>query len=194
MRDFWRRITAEEHKKEILRELLLIKRIDEIVKLPLDEINRKFGVARKPSSRFLQYPGKWSIRKFNENFDDDDDFLKICRFKWSFNIKPDIVIHLDKNTAICIEAKHLSGEGFYPSSGLEKSIFRKRGLEYVDQTELQRYMMEEILGFKSEFMFLVSEKVESKTHITVTWQEAFMSMDMSWMHNFVKEMAQRISW
>jgi len=193
LRDLWSGISGEESKKQVLRELLPIKRIAEIVQLPTERINHKFGVAGKPSSTSVQYPGKWSVNRFHKNFDDNDDFLKICRFKWSFNIKPDIVIHLDKNTAICIEAKHASGEGSYPSSELEKSIFRQRKLDYVGQNELQKYMMEDLLGVKSEFIFLVSEEAESQTHRVVTWREAFASIDMSDHLNFALEMAKRIS-
>lgn len=193
LRDLWSEIKDEDAKKRILQELLPIGGIDEILQMPFEEINRKFGVAGKPSSSFLQYPGKWSVRKFSQNFEDDDDFLRICQFKWSFNIKPDIVIHLDKNTAICIEAKHTSGEGSYPSSKLEKSIFRERKLNYVGQTELQKYMMENLIGVKSEFVFLVSEHETSPTHKLVTWREAFASIDMSEMPKFAAEMANAIS-
>jgi hypothetical protein len=173
--------------------LLPINGIDEIVQLPIAQINRKFGASPQPSSRFVQYPGKWSVGRFNENFRDHADFLRVCRFKWSFNIKPDIVIHLDRNTAICIEAKYSSGEGYYPSPKREKEIFRERGLDYVGQTELQKYMMEELLGIHAEFVFLLSTPIESQTHRAITWKEAFTSIDMSEMPHFAVEMAQRIS-
>lgn len=140
-----------------------------------------------------QYPGKWAIAKYHKNFANNDDFLKICRFKWSFNIKPDIVIHLDKNNAICVEAKYESGEGSYPSSDVEKAIFRERGLDYVGQMELQKYMMKELLGVNSEFIFLVFKKEKSETHKVVSWAEAFSCIDMDGMPNFAMQMAKKIS-
>ncbi|HLZ07977.1 MAG TPA: hypothetical protein VKT80_05265 [Chloroflexota bacterium] len=42
-------------------------------------------------------------------------FLDLCRFKWAFNIKPDVVIILPNQRVICVEAKLLSRESQYPS-------------------------------------------------------------------------------
>lgn len=193
LRDVWSKIEGEGVKKEIIRQHLRINGIDEILNLPVMEINRKFGVAGQPSEDFVQYPGKWAIVKYNKNFQDNEDFLKVCRFKWSFNIKPDIVIHLDKDRAICIEAKYESGEGSYPASDIEKTIFKERGIPYVGQMELQKYMMEELLGVKTDFTFLVFKKEKSETHKVVSWAEAFGSLDMGDMPPFAIEMAKRIS-
>jgi len=142
LRDLWNKVTDQSTKKEIIRQHLPISGIAEILQSPPKEINQKFGVSGEASTTHIQYPGKWALVKYNQNFRSNDDFLKICRFKWSFNIKPDIVIHLDKNRAICIEAKYESSEGQYPAYEREKSIFHERGLHYVGQMDLQKYMME----------------------------------------------------
>jgi hypothetical protein len=193
LRDLWSEIDNEMFKKDIIRGQLKISGIDMILNLPIVEINRKFGVGGQPSKEFVQYPGKWAIVKYNRNFPDNEDFLKICRFKWSFNIKPDIVIHLDKNSAICIEAKYKSGEGSYPSSETDKAIFRERGIPSVGQMELQKYMMEELLGVRTDLMFLVFKKEKSETHTVVSWAEAFGCLDLGEMPFFAMEMARRIS-
>ncbi len=195
LRDLWYHINDEWKKKEIIRTTLKINGIGEILKLPLKEINKKFGVSGEASSRYLQFPGKWAIRKYNKNFPDNVDFLKICKFKWSFNIKPDIVIHLNKNHAICIEAKYESGEGVYPASNIEKRIFKERNLRYVGQMELQKYMMEELLGIKTDFVFLVYKykKEKSETHKVISWSEAFNAMDMAGMPKFAIKMVDKIS-
>lgn len=193
LRDLWSKIKGEGVKKEIIRQHLRINGIDEILNLPVMEINRMFGVGGQPSEDFVQYPGKWAIVKYNKNFPDNEDFLKVCRFKWSFNIKPDIVIHVDKDRAICIEAKYESGEGSYPASDIEKTIFKERGIPYVGQMGLQKYMMEELLGVKTDFMFLVFKKEKSETHKVMSWAEAFGNLDMGDMPPFVIEMAKRIS-
>ncbi len=193
LRDLWSTIQNENIRKEIIRQKLQIKDINEILNLPLIEINKKFGVGGEASSDFIQYPGKWAIVKYSKHFPDNEDFLKICRFKWSFNIKPDIVIHLDKDRAICIEAKYESGEGSYPASDLEKDIFAKRGIKYVGQMELQKYMMEELLGVKTDFMFLVFKKEKSESYKVVSWSEAFGCMDMQDMPKFAVDMAKKIS-
>ena len=168
LRDLWSKIDSQATKKEIIRRQLKLNGIDAILNLPIVEINRKFGVAGQPSEEFVQSPGRWAIVKYNKNFPDNEDFLKICRFKWSFNIKPDIVIHLDKDRAICIEAKYEAGEGSYPASNADKAIFKERGIPYVGQMELQKYMMEELLGVKTDFMFLVFKKEKSETHKVVS--------------------------
>ena len=193
LRDLWNKITDDAVRKEIIRRNLPIRGIDELLKQPTIEINRKFGVGGAVSEDFVQYPGRWAIVNYNQHFPGNDDFLKVCRFKWSFNIKPDLVIHLEKNRAICIEAKYESGEGSYPASEKEKSIFTKRGIPFVRQMELQKYMMEELLGVKTDFMFLVSKKETSKTHKVVTWAEAFSCLDLKELPSFVSEMAKRIS-
>lgn len=193
LRDLWYQIKDEETKKKIVLETLKIDGVEEILKLPLKEINQKFGVSGEASSEYLQFPGKWAIVKYNQNFPDNEDFLNICKFKWSFNIKPDIVIHLDKDHAICIEAKYESGEGAYPASKIEKTIFKDRGMSYVGQMELQKYMMEKLLGIKTDFMFLVYKKEKSETHKVVSWAEAFGAIDMDGMPEFALQMANNIS-
>jgi len=193
LRDLWKTLECDVTKKEIIRGQLKLSGIDALLDLPIVEINRRFGVGGEPSVKFVEYPGKWSIIKFNESFPGNEDFLKICRFKWSFNIKPDIVIHLARSKAICIEAKHASGEGSYPSSGTEKAIFKERGIPYVRQMELQKYMMEELLGVKTDFMALVSKKEERRTHKVVSWAEAFGCLDLEEMPFFAVEMAKVIS-
>ena len=118
---------------------------------------------------------------------------KICMFKWSFNIKPYIVIHLDKARSICIEAKYESREALYPATNKEKEIFKRRRIRYVGQMELQNYMMEDLLGVKTDFMFLVFKKEKSETHKVISWTEAFGAIDMKTMPKFAIEMAKIIS-
>lgn len=193
LRDLWYQIKDEGTKKKIIREKLKINGIEKILELPLKEINQKFGVSGEASSKYLQFPGKWAIVKYNHNFTDNDDFLKVCKFKWSFNIKPDIVIYLNKDHAICIEAKYVSGEGAYPESNLEKKIFKERDLSYIGQMELQKYMMQELLGIKTDFMFLVYKNEKSRTHKVVSWAEAFGAIDMNGMPEFALQMVSNIS-
>ena len=59
--------------------------------------------------------------------------------------------------------------------------------------ELQKYMMEELLGVKTDFMFLVFKKEKSVTHKVVSWSEAFGSIDMQEMPKFAVDMAKKIS-
>ncbi len=193
LRDIWYQIKDEEIKKKIIREKLNINNIDEMIKWPPKKLNQHFGVSGEASSKYIQFPGKWAMVKYNQNFTDNTDFLNICKFKWSFNIKPDIVIHLNKDHAICIEAKYESSEGSYPASNVEKVIFRERELCYIRQMELQKYMMEELLGVKTYFIFLVFKKGKSETYNVMSWSEVFKTVDMSQMPEFTVKMAENVS-
>ena len=76
---------------------------------------------------------------------------------------------------------------------VEKMIFQERGLKYVGQMDLQKYMMEDLLGVKTDFMFLVYKKEKSETHKVVSWAEAFGAIDMDGMPEFATKMADNIS-
>ena len=193
LRDLWHSINNNVMKKEIIRGQLKIAGIDEILALPVVDINRKFGVGERPSKDFIQYPGRWAMIHYSKSFKDDGDFLKICKFKWAFNIKPDMVIHLDKDRAICIEAKFGSNEGSYPASSNEKLIFKDRGISDVGQMELQKYMMEELLGIRTDFIFLASKKGRSDTHRVMSWADVFGTLNMEDMPPYAREMVKRIS-
>ena len=192
LRDLWYQIKEEGVKKEIIRGHLAVDGIDEILARPTVEINTGFGVAGTPSDRYVQFPGTWSIKKYHTHFPDNDDFLAVCKFKWSFNIKPDIVIQINGDAAVCIEAKYESGQGYYPATEAERKIFRDRGLGFVGQTDLQQYMMEGLLGIQSEFIFLVYRKETSDTHRILTWREVFDTLDTGDMPHFACEMVKRI--
>lgn len=193
LRDLWNGIDEDQTKIDVIRKLLNIEGINEILELQVSDINQKFGASGRGNSDKIQFPGTWAITKYHENFGNDAEFVKVCKFKWSFNIKPDIVFHRDKNNAVCIEAKYQSGEGSYPSSPRDKQIFATRGLPTIGQTELQKYMMEELLGLKTEFIFLVSKKESSDTHDVITWRDAFSDLDMNGMPIFARKMADHIS-
>ena len=91
------------------------------------------------------------------------------------------------------EAKYESNEGLYPSSEKEKNIFRKRGIKYVGQRELQKYMMEELLGIKTDFIYLVFKKEKVKSHKIISWAEVFGSLDVNGIPRFAIEMVRNIS-
>ena len=116
-------------------------------------------------------------RQVHQTIGDPAEVPRTCMFKWSFNAKPDIVIHADRDRALCIEAKLESGEGQYPASASEKAIFDKLGLPRVSQTRLQRYLMEDMLGIETEFLFLIPELTSHATdHRMVTWATAFLRL------------------
>lgn len=193
LRDIWSKIYDDETKRSVLWQFLPITNIGELSNLPPVELNTYFGAGISASKAFVQQPGKWALSKYDRTIEGNDDFLTVCKFKWSFNIKPDIVIHLDKDRAICIEAKYESGEGQYPGTERDKAVFKRREIPYVGQMDLQKYMMEELLGIQTDFVFLVHKKSKSETHKVVTWSEVFDCLETSALPPFAQTMIKNVS-
>jgi len=201
LRDLWNQIDdnaidANAVKRDIIRGFLRMDGIADILQKDVYEINRFFGVAGNPSRDCIQYPGRWAMAKYDPNIPDTDNegFLRTCRFKWAFNIKPDLVIHLSKDRAVCIEAKYESGEGSYPGSEREKAIFKRRGLPGVGQLDIQRYMMTELLGIQTDFVYLVFDGSTPPQNgvLTITWREAFLHINTSGYASFLRDMLRNV--
>ena len=194
LRDLWFNIQeGNDIKRELIYKFLNPANLKDLKAMSVLELNQYFGAVPKPSREFIQSPGNWSIEKYAGNITDNQEFLKICKFKWAFNAKPDIVIHLSKNTAICIECKFESGEGTYPTKPSEMREFQNRGIDLVTQTSLQKYIMEDLLGIETKFVFLV-KKANSKslTHDTLLWREAFSNLITDGCPQFIREWIKRI--
>ena len=182
LRDLWEASRASnDTKRAIIRDLLGTEDFLGLNDASVMEWNRHFGVVTPATSdRVIQSPSRWSLTRFHETIIDNDAFLETCRFKWSFNIKPDLVIHPTNQHAVVIEAKFASGEGYYPTSPAERAIFKERGLQRVGQTALQEYMFKRLLGIDCLFLFVVNDsKARSETHRTVLWSEIFSALDMT---------------
>jgi hypothetical protein len=193
IRDLWKNISAgNEFKRKLILNLLQPNNRNDLENMSVLEFNRYFGAVRTPSSEYIASPSNWSIKYYNDNIPDNYEFLKVCKFKWCFNAKPDIVINTSHNTAICIEAKYESNEGKYPSDDSEKKIFEKRDLDLVGQLSIQKKLMEEILGIKTHYVFLVQKKSSSLTHSTYTWKEIFDKLDTDSCPYFIKEWLKRL--
>jgi len=204
LRDLWHNIdyghdpaSRNDVKKQAIIRLLTPANADELRSKSTLEFNKYFGCVPRPSAKSIQSPSRWSImgnpregvKGFSQTIDDNDLFEKACKFKWAFNIKPDIVIHKSRGSAVCIEAKLESREGHYPSSASEEEVFVRRGIHRkITQTELQTYMMEQLLGVKTRFVLLVNNpKSRSESHKTITWRQVCSSFDTSGFHPFVLE-------
>jgi hypothetical protein len=199
LRDLWNYIdksviTTEERnriKKKTILEFLKPTNLEELSNFNTFEFNKYFGAVPRPSYNDIQSPGNWSIRFYDHNIKDKEEFLKVCKFKWCFNAKPDIVIHTSNNSAICIEAKLESCEGHYPSNDNEKKIFNTRGIKLVGQLSIQKMIMNELLGIETKYIFLVQKKSQSDTHATFSWQEVFNKLDIIDSPHFIKEWLKR---
>ena len=188
LRDLWNRLKCNDEKRGLIRNFLTLKCGQEIFEKGLVEFNGFFGAVPKPSENYIQSPATWSLPRFAENIHDNDDLLRVCKFKWSFKAKPDIVINTSRDTAICIEAKSESGEGSYPAEPEEKKIFEQRGIRKIGQTELQKYFMEELLGIRTYFVFLVSKGTPSSdSHKILAWKQVFDCLDVGDSPRFILE-------
>lgn len=192
IRDIWNSINnGNDFKRKMILDILQPVNGKEVEQMSVYNFNKYFGAVPKPSEKEIQSPGNWSIKHYHKYIHDNDEFLKVCKFKWSFNAKPDIVIHTTHNHAICIEAKFESKEGKYPSDKLEKEIFDKRELHSVGQLSIQENIMK-LLGIETKFIFLVQNKSNLTTHLTLTWTEAFEKLDTSNCPFFIKEWLKRL--
>lgn len=187
IRDLWSQFTVKKKhnrlnnnklKKDFILNYLRDSKIQFNEKHLTDstqQFNQYFGCN---SVNHIQSPSNWNVKAIKNNIYDvykiKDDFLELCKFKWSFNIKPDLVIKLGIDKYICIEAKLESSESSYPSISSEKkiwdSIFGER-LERIKQIELQKYMFSKIIGCKDVHFLVIDKKGEN--HNTIGWQEIF---------------------
>jgi len=194
LRDLWFQIEDNDTKRGLILELLKPVNVQELREIHVSGFNRHFGAVPKPSGKHIQSPGLWSLPRYNRTVEDDDEFLKVCMFKWAFNAKPDIVIHASRDEAVCIEAKLKSVESHYPQAAREKKIYQSRGLKYVRQTSLQKYLMEDLLGIETQFVFLVQKTGQtSDTHRVLLWTDVFKSLDTGGLPGFMREMINAIS-
>jgi len=150
----------------------------------------------------IVYPGRWSVDALNQLRLDKETFRELCKLKWAFNIKPDLVILLSDGEPICIEAKLESREGSYPAAAPEQRIFDDRfgpQQRRVGQFELQRFMFEQLLGAPCQQLVIGRPPDEAASKATerpsslrafeqmdvtepppfITWREVFDRLDLA---------------
>jgi hypothetical protein len=186
LRDLWSKLDGNAPKRAVLAAGLELSTQPDFSRLEPGDLNRMFGAVPRPSEVHVQSPGNWSLSRFDPNIEDNDDFVRTCLFKWCFNAKPDLVIQTGADRVVCIEAKLESGEGRYPGSSREKEIFGRRGLRSVGQTEVQRHLFEQLLGYDADFVFLAKKEPTSVgSHRFLSWRDAFSVMDCEGLPPFM---------
>ena len=146
----------------------------------------------------IAYPGRWSVRTLFERFGKNpDDFRNFCRFKWSFNIKPDMVVLLEGSQPICVEAKLESGEGWYPSTAKEKAIFDDlfgRGKGHVGQIALQQFMFEHLLASPCQSILIAGTGPVGvggdAPALFLSWDEVFQELDLDSSLPYVRKLIE----
>lgn len=157
------------------------------------DFNTHFGAVPRPSGTYIQSPSNWSVACFDLTIGEDDEFRRTCQFKWAFNVKPDLVVQTPSGKVLCIEAKWDSGEGSYPASEKEKAIFQRRGIQYLSQTAVQRYLVDELLGFDGEFAYLARSRFETAAGRCITWSEVLTDLDRSGAPAFIDQWCEAIT-
>jgi hypothetical protein len=201
-RDLWHQFKTNDQKLKFIRDWITFPEGDAAyLDLDKSDVIEKFnaGLVSRPISKdYIQSPARWGIRNICTRFHENRMMLeKACMLKWAFNVKPDIVIELNDDAVVCIEAKVESGEGKYPSSAEDVRVLRDaldqptdaRGQPRVPygQCEIQGFLLKEVLGFKPVYpVFLVANCQTGaeapitngqEDEITLKWSTAFRDAD-----------------
>jgi len=131
LRDYWHGLARDnDAKRRFIFDLF--SRVDRLRHYESDSFPSVIGEFNgtfmgSPGTRIrndIVYPGRWSVTGLFERFGArPDEFRDFCRFKWSFNIKPDVVVLLPGSKPLCVEAKFESKEGRYPTSSSDCVAF-----------------------------------------------------------------------
>ena len=188
LRDLWNhhsRLVEPSVLRTAILDALQPGNAAELASCSVLEFNAYFGAVPRPSAVYIQSPSNWSVARFDTTVRDNDEFRKVCRFKWAFNVKPDLVIQTPSGKVLCIEAKWDSGEGSYPASEKEKAIFGRRGIAPLSQTAVQRYLVDELLGLEGSFAYLARRRFDTAAGRGVTWAEILSDLDRSGTPAFI---------
>jgi hypothetical protein len=201
LRDYWDKLDRNNDEKRRLIFALLSKVDglrhygDESFPSRIPEFNEFFvGPLGARIRHDIVYPGQWSVTTLSERFGTEpEEFRDFCRFKWAFNIKPDIVILLPGSKPLSIEAKLESGEGQYPTSDRERGIFdRLFGADKgrVRQIELQQFMFCRLLDAPCQSVFIGRTVQAGKDVPFLTWEEVFSELDLSSSIGYVRRLVE----
>ena len=197
LRDYWDSLARDESGSLATKAQANAKKRDFVLRLfqtvpnlrflahddlPLDpeEFNAHFmGQAGSRIAKDVASPGLWSVKSLSDQFAGTPDvFLDLCRLKWSFNIKPDVVIRIPGLPTLCIEAKLESGEGVYPTARPEIALVESAGGvgKRVRQFELQQFLFEQLLGEPCVPVVVQKLSSDSAEGCVVTWGEVMRSI------------------
>src|SRR5665213_3535942 len=143
-RDLWHRLKVKSESNKCKRDAIIAMLgtvgfdTTKLTSLIREKEFNAFFIGPRGSSHFIQSPANWSLTQLVKSLPlqgDENDLLTACKVKWAFRVKPDLVIHADRGRALCIELKLESGEGSYPSSGIEKKLLKGKKLFAEKQTQ-----------------------------------------------------------
>jgi hypothetical protein len=215
LRDLWRWLDASEQdvaarnakKRNFLLDFLQPAERPRLEQMSVEAFNRFFG-ASNPSSQNIQQPATWSLNNALQQGGmadpktepDEERFLKYCKLKWGFNIKPDIVIQTQEDAVLSMNCYTDATDGNYPRNKADREVFEHRfGRDFPQITSwaVERFLLHEVLGLKAQFLSIQRERSadqqETAEGFTVLlWKEAFQAMDTSHAHMFIQMMVEKI--
>jgi hypothetical protein len=186
-RDLWNKMKvsteSNKRKREVIVGMLGCHGFDTTKLASLNGVKNfnAFFVGPRASRDYIESPANWSLselaRSLPSSKSDDQNLVTGCKIKWAFRAKPDIVIHADRDHALCLELKLESTEGSYPTAGAEKKLMRDRRLFAkgktaplpMSQTVLQKFLMTELLGLDCRFRFITRHTTSSPEF--VSWSD-----------------------
>ncbi len=201
LRDNWNKLGRDNDSKRALIFTLLSKvgglsrYHSSAFPSTIPEFNEFFvGPRGKRIENDIVYPGQWSVATLSDRFGPEpEEFRDFCRFKWSFNIKPDIVVLLPGSRPVCIEAKFESREGQYPANHRESKIFDSLfgvGNRKVHQVELQRFMFDKLLDAPCQSVFIGRFGSSEPNSIFLSWEEVFKQLDLTSSIGYVRRLVE----
>ncbi len=201
LRDYWHGLARDnDAKRRFIFDLL--SRVDGLrhydndsFPSEIDEFNGTFmGAAGRRIRNDIVSPGRWSVTGLFEHVGArPDEFRDFCRFKWSFNIKPDVVVLLPGSKPLCIEAKFESKEGRYPTTSSDCVAFDAAfGEEQgrVGQIELQQFMFATLLDAPCQSVFIGLSTPSEPDAIFLGWEEVFKQLDLTSSIGYVRKLIE----
>jgi hypothetical protein len=172
LRDLWaevgtRHATADERNARYREAVIVMLRHPDIA-LPMDcKAFNEFFIgpgSKAASANHIQMPSRWNDARFDAWYAHGGETFaqRACMLKWAFNAKPDLVLHLGGNRAVCIEAKLESGIGGY------KARTDQRPDPFgMTQTRLQEFIFNDLLGYATDFVIVSKDR---KRYPTPPWR------------------------
>ena len=201
LRDYWHGLARDnDAKRRFIFDLF--SRVDRLRHYESDSFPSVIGEFNgtfmgSPGTRIrndIVYPGRWSVTGLFERFGArPDEFRDFCRFKWSFNIKPDVVVLLPGSDPLCVEAKFESKEGRYPTSSSDCVAFDAAFGEeqgHVGQIELQQFMFDKLLDARCQSVFIGRSALSEPDSISLSWEEVFKQLDLTSSIGYVRKLVE----
>ena len=190
LRDRWKKLSDNAAKRQVVLDMLERQQFTDkgLAQLRSFEKERDFngfffepegaeyadklGRRREPSINDIESPGNWQLDRLRQipNLT-DGDFEAICKLKWAFKIKPDILIQTTRKHAICMEIKLESPPSTYRARGKSDRVIE------VGQVAMQTFMLTNLLDIGCTQIVLspchtrASQKEARSKAKTVSWAE-----------------------